>query len=81
MGVSVSLNGESDCSEVGAADFQLRARGGQHRFLNGVHQHVEDPSFLEGFKSTSSVLKRKGYYQITCDLDSHQALRRFVNLK
>ena len=51
MGVSVSLNGESDCSEVGATDFQLRARGGQHRFLNGVHQHVEDPSFLEGFKS------------------------------
>ena len=50
MSVSVPLNGESDCSEVGAADFELRARGGQHRFLDGVHQHVEDPCFLEGIK-------------------------------
>ena len=29
---------------------------------------------------TSSVWKRKGYYQITQDLYSHQAFRRFVDL-
>ena len=29
---------------------------------------------------TSSVWKRKGYYQITRNLDSHLAVRRFVDL-
>ena len=29
---------------------------------------------------TSSVWKRKGYYQITHDLDSHLAFHRFVDL-
>ena len=32
------------------------------------------------YHSTSSVWKRKGCYQITRDLDSHLAFRRFVDL-
>ena len=46
MGIPVALDGERHRPEVGAADLELRPGGGQHRLLDRVHQHVEDPGFL-----------------------------------
>ena len=50
--------------------------------LLGLTVYCIPTEFRHGFllAPTSSVWKRKGYYQITHDLDSHLAFHRFVDL-